>query len=88
MSDEKEELKQLIGEFVSAVNGLLRRHEEAITRIAEAVEKIERNQGIEHVNVKEIGEQVNHHTAILGALDAEVKKRLGYSTDEPPQAVN
>jgi hypothetical protein len=81
MSDEKEELKKLMGEFVGAVNGLLKRHEEAISRLAE-------NLKLEHVNVKEVAEQVNHHTAILSALDAEVKKRLGYSTDEPPQAVN
>jgi hypothetical protein len=86
MSDEK--IDNVLQAFLESVTQVLRGHAESLSKLTGAVERIERNQGIEHLNVKEIGEQVNHHTAILGALDAEVKRRLGYTTEEPPSPVN
>jgi arsenate reductase-like glutaredoxin family protein len=80
MSDEKDELKKLMGEFVGAVNGLLKRHEEAISRLAE-------NLKLEHLNVKEIGAMVNEHTHIFQRLDAAMKERLGIG-EAPPDVVN
>jgi len=85
---EETAMDKVLREFLESVTQVLRGHAESLTKLAGAVERIERNQGIEHLNVKEIGEQVNHHTAILGALDAEMKRRLGYTTEEPQSPVN
>jgi hypothetical protein len=46
--NEKDEQRELMAEFVGAVNGLLKRHE-AINRIAE-------NLKLEHENVKKVTE--------------------------------
>jgi len=85
---EETAMDKVLREFLESVTAVLRQHAERLERLTAGFAKMEQNQAIEHINVKEIGEMVNNHTAILTALDAEVKRRLNFSTEEPPSAVN
>jgi hypothetical protein len=78
MSDET--IDKTLKEFLESVTTVLRGHAESLKKLTEAVEQMQKNQSIEHLNVAEIGAMVNSHTAILSALDAEVRRRMG----EPP----
>ena len=79
MSDEK--IDKVLQNFLESVTAVLRRHAAALERLTE-------NSKIEHENIRQVTEQVNMHYGILTALDAEVKRRLNFSTEEPSRPVN
>jgi hypothetical protein len=88
MSDETG-MDKVLREFLESVTAVLRQHAERLERLTEGFARMEQNQAIEHLNMKEIGEMVNNHTAILSALDDAVRQRMGDPPIEtPPEAVN
>ena len=73
--------QKALKEFITETLRTLAAHKVAIERLAE-------NDKIAFENVRQLTEQVNHHREILSALDSEVKRRLGFTTDPAPGGVN
>jgi len=89
MSEETAKIDKILREFLETTTALMRQHTERLEQLTARASKMEQNQAIEHLNVKEIGEMVNNHTAILTALDNEVRRRMGEPPIEtPPEPVN
>ena len=76
MSDEK--IDKILQDFLESVTAVLRQH-------AAALERLQQNQQIDHLNMTEIAGQVNAHRQILVDLDIEIRQRMGEPPVEPPR---
>jgi uncharacterized protein YjcR len=87
MSEETAKIDKTLQDFLESVTRVMGQHAETLRQLAAAFARMEENQKLEHLNVKELGAMVNEHTHIFQRLDAAVKERLGIG-EAPPDLIH